>query len=446
MMKKFLVLLLSLALVFSLVACGEDAPAEETKNTEVAEKPADKVEEPVGIQTVIDAPVTVEFWHSMSGAHGEVVDAMVQAFNDQSDFITVNATFQGGYGDLSTKIMAAAKARTLPTISQAMASWMTDYVENGFNMDLTPFIHDPKHGWTEAEYKDMIDIFMENNIWDGKYYGVPFNKSTRILYYNVGLLEAAGIEPPTTWAELEIAAEKLTKDGVIGFGMENGIFRTIEQWIRQAGGRVLNEETMTAEIHSPEAVEALTFLVGMIEKGHARLAGEDRFMSGPFGRGDVAMYVGSSAGIPFVRSAAEGNIEWSATVLPRGREAAVIFAGTNVTMFDTATDEEKLAAWEFLKFILSVENTADWAVKTGYLPVRYSAFELPSYVAYVEKSPVQGVGEKQLGYGFFGYKISDAFSISSEVGKSIEKILLLQNTPDEALLEAEEVLQKLIDR
>jgi multiple sugar transport system substrate-binding protein len=433
-------------LVFSLVACGEDAPAEETKNTEVAEKPADKVEEPVGIQTVIDAPVTVEFWHSMSGAHGEVVDAMVQAFNDQSDFITVNATFQGGYGDLSTKIMAAAKARTLPTISQAMASWMTDYVENGFNVDLTPFIHDPKHGWTEAEYKDMIDIFMENNIWDGKYYGVPFNKSTRILYYNVGLLEAAGIEPPTTWAELEIAAEKLTKDGVIGFGMENGIFRTIEQWIRQAGGRVLNEETMTAEIHSPEAVEALTFLVGMIEKGHARLAGEDRFMSGPFGRGDVAMYVGSSAGIPFVRSAAEGNIEWSATVLPRGREAAVIFAGTNVTMFDTATDEEKLAAWEFLKFILSVENTADWAVKTGYLPVRYSAFELPSYVAYVEKSPVQGVGEKQLGYGFFGYKISDAFSISSEVGKSIEKILLLQTTPDEALLEAEEVLQKLIDR
>lgn len=445
MMKKLLVLLLSLALVFSLVACGQDEPAK--VDQPAADKPAEeKPAEPVGIQTVIDAPVTVEFWHAMSGAHGEVVDEMVKAFNEQSEFITVNATFQGGYGDLSTKIMAAAKARTLPTISQAMASWMTDYVENGFSTDLTPFIHDPRHGWTEAEYKDMIDIFMENNVWDGKYYGVPFNKSTRILYYNVGLLEAAGIEPPTTWAELEVAAEKLTKDGVIGFGMENGIFRTIEQWIRQAGGRVLNEDTMTAEIHSPEAVEALTFLANMIERGHARLAGEDRFMSGPFGRGEVAMYVGSSAGIPFVRAAAEGNIEWSATVLPRGREAAVIFAGTNVTMFDTATDEEKLAAWEFLKFILSTEMTADWAVKTGYLPVRYSAFELPSYVAYVEKSPVQGVGAKQIDYGFFGYKISDAFSISSEVGKSIEKILLLQMSPDEALLEAEEVLQKLIDR
>ncbi|MGV8153887.1 MAG: ABC transporter substrate-binding protein [Alkaliphilus sp.] len=444
-MKKLLVLLLSLALIFSLAACGQGEPAE--VDQPATEKPAEeKPEEPVGIQTVIDAPVTVEFWHSMSGAHGEVVDAMVQAFNDQNEFITVNATFQGGYGDLSTKIMAAAKARTLPTISQAMASWMTDYVENEFSTDLTPFIHDPKFGWTEAEYKDMIEIFMENNIWDGKYYGVPFNKSTRILYYNVGLLEAAGIEPPTTWEELEVAAEKLTKDGVIGFGMENGIFRTIEQWIRQAGGRVLNEETMTAEIHSPEAVEALAFLAGMIERGHARLAGEDRFMSGPFGRGDVAMYVGSSAGIPFVRSAAEGNIEWSATVLPRGKEAAVIFAGTNITMFDSASDEEKLAAWEFLKFLLNTENTADWAVKTGYLPVRYSAFELSSYIAYVEKSPVQGVGEKQIAYGFFGYKISDAFSISSEVGKSIEKILLLQETPDEALKEAEKVLQDLIDR
>ncbi|MGD6969314.1 ABC transporter substrate-binding protein [Rossellomorea vietnamensis] len=441
-MKKLLLLMLTLIFAAALAACGnnsEDASTEaETK--EVEDATAGETAE--GITTEITSPVEIEFWHAMSGDHEAALTEITDNFNESQENITVNLVNQGSYDDLSQKVMAAAKAKNLPAMSQAYEDWITEYMQNDLVADLTPYVNDAKYGMSGEELNDIVEIFRESNTWDGKYYGMPFNKSTRIMFYNTDYFEEAGLEAPTTWEELRAASEKLTveKDGkkVVGLGLENSVTLEFNQWVEQAGGDFIDEESGEFKMNSPEGKEALEFVNGMIQDGVARTAGEDGYMSGPFTNGDVAIYIGSSAGIPYVAGpAAENGLNWSAAVLPAGKEAATPFAGTNVSVFNSASDEEKLAAWEFTKFLINTENTALWASKTGYLPVRYSALESDEWVQYKEENPVYGIGEQQFDAGFYDPRIVGAYGLKNAVAKELDKVLLGEMTVEEGLEAAE---------
>ncbi|UFT99275.1 extracellular solute-binding protein [Radiobacillus kanasensis] len=449
-MKKIFLFMLMALLAAVLVACGNDdsdsASAKEESNSNAEGNTTENSE---GIKTVIDSPIEIEFWHAMSGGHEEALTKITDDFNASQENITVKLVNQGSYDDLSQKVMAAAKAKNLPVMSQAYEDWITEYLDNDLVTDLTPYVNDPKYGWSEEELNDIVEIFRKSNTWDGKFYSMPFNKSTRIMFYNKDYLEEAEVEVPTTWEELRTASEKLTmeKDGkkVIGLGLENSVTLEFNQWVEQAGGEYLDEETGEFKLNSPEGKEALEFVNGMIQDGIARTAGEDGYMSGPFTRGDVALYIGSSAGIPYVADPAkETGINWSAAVLPAGKEAATPFAGTNVTVFNSATDEEKLAAWEFTKFLINTENTAYWASKTGYLPVRYTALESDEWVAYKEENPVYGVGEQQFDAGFYDPRVVGANELKNAVAKELDKVLLGELSVEEGLEAAQEAADNIL--
>ncbi len=397
--------------------------------------------------TSLDEPIEIEFWHAMSGGHEKALDKITNDFNESQDKITVKLVNQGSYNDLSTKNMAAAKAKNLPVLTQAYEDWITEYLENDLVADLTPYVTHPEIGFSDNELKDIVEVFSEMNVWDGKYYGMPFNKSTRILFYNVDYLEAAGVEPPTTWDELYTVAEKLTgkKDGknVIGLGLENSVTLEFNQWVHQAGGVYFDEESKQFKMNSPEGKEALEFVYGMIEDGIARTAGEDGYMSEPFARGDVGLYIGSSAGIPYVAAPAEENgVNWAATVLPAGKKAATPFAGTNVSVFSSATDEEKFAAWEYIKFLINTENTTYWAMQSGYLPIRYSALESEEWKAYTAEKPEYGVGEQQFDAGFYDPRIKGAYAFKNAVAKELDRVLLGEISIEEGLTNAEKAAKR----
>ncbi|TYR73443.1 ABC transporter substrate-binding protein [Rossellomorea vietnamensis] len=441
-MKKFLLLMLTLVFAAVIAACGNNSEDASTEADTKDVKDATAGETTEGITTEITSPVEIDFWHAMSGDHEAALTEITDNFNESQENITVNLVNQGSYDDLSQKIMAAAKAKNLPAMSQAYEDWITEYLENDLVADLTPYVSDAKYGMDDEELNDIVEIFRESNTWDGKYYGMPFNKSTRIMFYNTDYFEEAGLEAPTTWEELRAAAEKLTmdKDGkkVVGLGLENSVTLEFNQWVEQAGGDFIDEESGEFKMNSPEGKEALDFVNGMIQDGVARTAGEDGYMSGPFTNGDVAIYIGSSAGIPYVAGPAEENgLNWSAAVLPAGKEAATPFAGTNVSVFNSAADEEKLAAWEFTKFLINTENTAFWASKTGYLPVRYSALESDEWVQYKEENPVYGIGEQQFDAGFYDPRIVGAYALKNAVAKELDKVLLGEMTVEEGLEAAE---------
>ncbi|MBE3550800.1 MAG: Glycerol-3-phosphate ABC transporter, periplasmic glycerol-3-phosphate-binding protein [Brockia lithotrophica] len=403
-----------------------------------------------GIATKLSGPVEITFWHAMTGKHEEALRTIAENFTKEHPDIRIKLEAQGNYGDLQQKLTAAAKSHTLPVMAQVIETWVTDFRQNGLVADLTPYIENPEIGWNKQELDDIVEVFRKANQWDGKYYSLPFSKSTQILYYNTDYFQELGLQPPKTWDELKEAAKKLTgeKNGrrVIGMGFENSVGWQFHQWVKQAGGRYVDEATGEVLFDSPEGREALGFLVGLFQEEVARLAGEDQYVSNPFGRGDVGMYIGSSAGIPFVAKAAEGNIHWAAAPVPAGEEKAVAFAGNAVAVFDSAKPEEKLAAWLFIKYLLNTDNTVFWAKSTGYLPIRYSALETKEWQDYVAQNPAYGVGTRQFDYGFFDPRIPGFDAALKEIDKEIQAALLGQKSADAALRDAARAAQAAIDR
>ena len=57
-----------------------------------------------------------------------------------------------------------------------------------------------------------MTAFLEQSEIDGTVWAIPDLASARALYYNKDILEAAGVEVPTTWDELTAACEADQRD------------------------------------------------------------------------------------------------------------------------------------------------------------------------------------------------------------------------------------------
>ncbi len=435
-MKKIVHVLFVCLLAISLAACS------------TATKPSTSEEQKTAdIPTKIDKPVTIEFWHAMTGNLEKTLQTMTQEFNDSQSNITVKLVNQGTYDDLNKKLMAAAKSHTSPVMAQAYEDWMQDYINNNLITDLTPYVQNKTVGWSDSELNDIVKVFRDENSWNNKFYGVPFNKSTEVLYYNTDMFKENNLKVPTTWAELENAAQTLTKGNVIGMGFENAIGLNFPTWVQQAGGQFVDVNSKKVTFDSEEGKKALTFLNDMVNtKKIARLAGEDKYMSDPFSRGDVGMYIGSSAGISFVEAGAKGKINWATAPLPAGKKASTQFQGTNLVTFNSADDQQKLAAWEFMKFLSSKDQTIYWAQNTGYVPVRESALKDPVWLKYIEENPKYAAAEKQFDAGYFFPHLDGAFAMKNAYSTEIQAVLVGKKSVDQGLQDAVKNTQDALDK
>ncbi|MFS0562789.1 ABC transporter substrate-binding protein [Terribacillus sp. 179-K 1B1 HS] len=419
-MKK-VISVLSLFLVLFLAACNNSSGANANGDSDA------------------NGPVEIEFWHAMSGPHEEAIKKFADDFNSAHEDITIKPVNQGSYDDLQQKIMAAAKAGNLPDMAQATTNVIPEYIDNKFITSLNDFIEDPEIGLSEDELNDYIEVFRDSSTWDDTYYSLPFSKSTRVLYYNQTLLEENGLEVPKTWDELQEVAKTVTKDGVVGMGFENSYEAEFQGILKQMGGTYMDEETGEPQFASKEGQEAMTFIKDMIDDGIARTAGEDEYMSNPFGRGDVAMYIGSSAGIPHVDGAMEDGIEWSTAPIPTlDGEAATTFAGNDVVIFNQSEEAEQKAAWEFMKYLTSAEVTSEWSMLSGYLPIRQSALDTEEYQTFLEENPAYKAGTEQFDAGFFIARVPGGDAVRNIVLEEMDYILQGMKSVEEGLTEAQD--------
>src|SRR5699024_9512281 len=164
-------------------------------------------------------------------------------------------------------------------------------------------------GFTQEEIDDIYPGFIEGSKYNGEMYTVPFSKSTRIMYFNQGVLDEYDAEVPTSWDEVFALGEKMVEagDDRVALGLENGFEMEFETMARQNGSPFITADPIKIDIDSPESVEALDLLMDAVDKGYVRTAGEDGYFSGPFGRGESALYIGSSAGVSHVAPTADEN-------------------------------------------------------------------------------------------------------------------------------------------
>ncbi|MDU1414253.1 MAG: ABC transporter substrate-binding protein [Clostridium sp.] len=447
MNKKMLSLLLvgSIA-VTSLVGCSN-------KGGEVKqEEPAAKQEANSQLDTKVTEPVEITFWHAMGGSNEEAIKKITDDFMAKNSNVTVKLENQGKYTDLFDKLMASAKADQLPTITQVYSNRLSWYISKGLVADLTTYMDDKETGFTEEDYKDIPEMFFNDGIWNDKQYAMPFNKSQMVLYYNVGMFKDAGIEVPKTWEEWSAAAEKLTvdKDGdgepdVYGCVFANNLSTDIAPWLKQAGGATMNEETNEIYFNTPETKEAVEFLNGMMQDKNARLAGDDKNANIPLQDGRAAMCVASTSALPYLEEGTMEGIEINAAALPAHKTNDQLYYGTNVAVFNSATDMQKQAAWEYIKFLTNTENTAYFAAQTGYIPVRKSAQQDPVFKAVLDEKPIKQLSFDCMDEGFQGTRNIGGINALDELGKQLNLVFSGEKSVDDALKDAQTNAEKAME-
>jgi multiple sugar transport system substrate-binding protein len=123
---------------------------------------------------------------------------------------------------------------------------------------------------------------------------------------------------------------------------------------------------------------------------------------------------------------------------------AVIQQGTNVSLMKTGTAQEQLASWLFLKHLINKENTTDFAMRSGYLPVRTSAYLSDTYQTFLNTptanqlyiSLAANAAYKQSGYMFYDPAFIGSSRARVQVGLALERIMIGDGNITAALLDA----------
>ena len=427
-MKKALLAILLGAGLLAFAACGGNG--NDTNNDGAAAPQTTEAADGQGNAEVAPPSgdvITINFWHSLSGVHFDGIQNIVDAFHLYQDRIRVEHIFQGNPTELHQSVLANAMAGTLPHLGSPQIVQITQYINEGFILPMDPFIADPEIGMTQAEIDDIVTIFRQSSTWDGVMYSVPFGKSTRVLFYNRDMFDAAGLDVPTTWAEILTHAQALTAPGVAGMAFENAYGAEFQALLMQHGGTFINETTRRAEFASDAGVAAMSFIADLVNSPYGRLAGEDGFMSGVFGSHGAAMYLGSSAGLPHVTGAMREGTNWGTAPTPTlDGYQSVQFAGPDAVIFNSPNHsvEEQRAAWEFLRFTMRPEITAQWAADSGYIPVRYSAVDLPLFQAHLEENPRARAANIQFENGFFPPRLQESSQINAALTEQQELMML----------------------
>ena len=159
---------------------------------------------------------------AVGGALTKIVDGIVDDFEQANPDISVNAIYAGNYNDARVKALAALKSGDPAQLSVMFSIDVHELIDLDAIVPFDDVV-------TTQEEKDWLGSFypalMENGKVDGKTYGVPFQRSTIVMYYNKDMFRAAGLDPekpPTSWEELTEVGAALTKKNADG---------NVEQWL-----------------------------------------------------------------------------------------------------------------------------------------------------------------------------------------------------------------------
>ena len=254
------------------------------------------------------------------------------------------------------------------------------------------------------------------------------------------MFDELDLTAPLTWNELLEQAKIIKEEkGIETIGWDDlaGMFQAM---LAQNGCGYIDENG--ALFDNEKGLETVEFIMNLYNNGYARLVGEDKYFSNVISNQLIASYVGSSTGASYIT--ADG---WELGVAPlvSNTEMAANAAGTNIVMFSQDANKQK-AAWEYLKFLTSADATTEWAMTTGYLPVRTSAYESETYQQFMATDPTSVAAYSQSAYFISQPAFKGSYDVMIAVNNTLEEQILLesdaQTTLDALVKAVNDILQK----
>lgn len=302
--------------------------------------------------------VTITFWNAYSETDNEektIVNDIIPAFERSHPGIKVqNVTLP--YSNMQAKLFTAAAGKSLPDVARLDIIWMPQLAELGV---LVPQQSLP--GWSDLS-KKVFSGPLSTNLYNGKYYGLPLDTNTKVLFSNPAVLKAHGIDhPPTTMdqfiADIKQASGGTGKNRVYGYTLPGDSLWQLIPWIDSFGGSVLSpdQKTATGYLNGPKTFAAINTLVSLYKAGYITgiLPGATGDMDG-LAKGEYAFIDEGPWDVPSMAKTYP-KVKYNLSLWPAGPAGSVqVVGGEDIGIFSTDSAHEK-AAWEFEKYMMSTE-------------------------------------------------------------------------------------------
>lgn len=311
--------------------------------------------------------VTITYWQHSSQARDNMMKALAYDFMQNNPDIEIKMEFIP-QDDYSTKLISSLATDAAPDVMQVESGMIARLVKAEAIQPLDENVLS-----VDTIKNDFIPASVDALQVDGKYYGLPTDVQTIVMYWNKDLAAAAGLDAekgPQTWDELLDWAKKLTKfeNGKMiqsGWG-EKGYHPEVQAFVVQNGGKMVDENGQYCFADDPKSVEAIKFLVDAYREHKVY---DLQFMANwaGFRVGKVAIMLGHPAMFGNLKQTAP-NINLGVGLIPakEGKHTTIVTSWAYVASKKANSE----AATKWIQYLTSHEVEKRWTQETGELPAR----------------------------------------------------------------------------
>lgn len=395
-----------------------------------------------------DEQTEIEFYFpvAVGGDVANIVESLVDDFEEENPDIKVNEKFGGSYEETMTQVMADTRAGNPPELSVLFSIDLFTLIENDAIEELTP-------EFDEDLLDDFYDGFMANSTIDDEVWSLPFQRSTIVLYYNKDAFEEAGLDPddpPEDWDELVEYGEELTiDDGDSQWGLEipgtDYQYWMLQSLALQTEDNIMSDDGKETYFDADYTQEAMQFYQDVGQKYEISPKGVLDWETVPsdFKSGDTAMMYHTTGNLTNVKD--EADFDFGVSFLPANNQYGSATGGGNIYLFKDIPEENRDAAVKFMEFLTEPERLAQWSIDTGYVAPREASYETDLLKDYIDDFPPADVARDQLEYADSELSTYENGKVQKELNDDIQSILSGEYDVGEGLEKAQEAAEETLD-
>jgi sn-glycerol 3-phosphate transport system substrate-binding protein len=340
-------------------------------------------------------PVQITAWHALTQANATAIQAATDQFNSSQSQVHVALVNQPTYNDTQQKFVAGLSTGDLPDVAQIQDTWLQQMIDTHAILPVQSCVN-------ADHYKSQLSDFVPRTLsyWtvNGVLYGMPFNVSNPVFFYNKRAFQKAGLDPnspPQTLDQVMTDAQKLKAAGAVsqaGYGFTTSP-EDLESWTSLAGAVYVNNgngrqaRATTATFNTAAAKSVYTWIYTMVHSGLAVVNNDQNTEAYHnligIGNGDQAMTIDTSATLgtitQLLNSGQYPDVDLGVGPFPGpAGNGGVLVGGAAFYIVNKSSPAKQAAAWEYLKFLDNPQTQATFAAATGYLPIRKSSVTLPA--------------------------------------------------------------------
>lgn len=388
------------------------------------------------------APVVVEIYFpiAVDSPITQILDEYAAAYEAENPGVDIVFSYEGGYADIKTKLLTTMEGGgTLPALAIMLATDIYD-LRNAEAIQ-------PLDALASEDYlADFFPTWLANSYYDydqdgtPELYGIPFQRSTVLLFYNKDLLAEAGLAVPTNWEELATAAQTLTTPERWGILVPNSWpYWVFQPFALGAGQNIVSDSDTEVFFDAPGVIEALHYWLDLFKVYGATPAGVQSNWGdapGMFADGTAAMIVHSTGSLPSILQKA--TFDFGVSALP-GKEGGLhtVTGGGNLYLVAGVDEVTTEAAWQFVEWLTAPERAVDWSIRTGYITTRMSGLELDAWTSYIAENPQAADAAATIEVAGREFSVQSLGDVRNIFHTYVLKVLGEEMTPEDAMAAAQ---------